>query len=129
MIHNIYVISERGEPIVSIKLGSIEAPEVLVSGFLSAIQTFSKQLVGSEVQEVTTGSLHMLMRRVDEVLVAVAVDVADRDARRRLDNIASIIHNHLGKTEKEALKQLLTEAATKDATVLDRGKLWVERGM
>ncbi len=129
MIHNIYVISSSGEPIVTIKLGSIEASEALVSGFLSAIQSFSKQLVGSEIQEVTTGTLNMLMRRVDQVLVAIAVDPGDNDARRRLDEITRVIHNHLGKTKPASLKQMLIEVATKEVTALDRGMLWVERGM
>jgi hypothetical protein len=91
MIHNVYVFSANGEPIITLKLGSIAAPEAMVSGFLSAIQTFAKKLTGAEVQQVNAGQFSILMRRVDDNFVAIASDQNDRDARLRLDEVARIV--------------------------------------
>ena len=129
MIHNVYVFSANGEPIITLKLGSIAAPEAMVSGFLSAIQTFAKKLTGGEVQQVNTGQFSILMRRVDDNFVALASDQNDRDARHRLDEVAHIIKEQLGKLAPAALEKVIAEAITKVQSAADKAKLWATKGM
>lgn len=129
MIHNVYVFSANGEPIITLKLGSIAAPEAMVSGFLSAIQTFAKKLTGGEVQQVNTGQFSILMRRVDDNFVALASDQNDRDARHRLDEVAHIIKEQLGKLAPAALEKVIAEAITKVQSAADKAMLWATKGM
>jgi len=129
MIHNVYVFSSNGEPIITLKLGSIAAPEAMVSGFLSAIQTFAKKLTGGEVQQVNAGNLNILMRRVENNFVALACDQNDRDARLRLNEIVRIVQEQLGKSSPAALEKAITEAATKAQSATDKAKAWASKGM
>jgi hypothetical protein len=129
MIHNVYVFSSNGEPIITLKLGSIAAPEAMVSGFLSAIQTFAKKLTGGEVQQVNAGNLNILMRRVEDNFVALACDQDDRDARLRLNEIVRIVHDQLGKSTPAALEKAIAEAATKTQSATDKAKAWASKGM
>ncbi|MDO8056206.1 MAG: hypothetical protein Q6361_05035 [Candidatus Hermodarchaeota archaeon] len=39
MIHNVFVISPSGEPILSVKLGGIDASDVMMGGSTSTIQS------------------------------------------------------------------------------------------
>lgn len=129
MIHNVYVFSSNGEPIITLKLGSIAAPEAMVSGFLSAIQTFAKKLTGGEVQQVKAGNFNILMRRVQDNFVALACDQNDRDARLRLDEIARIVKEELGKSNPATLERMIAEAVTKVQSAADKAKVWATRGM
>jgi len=129
MIHNVYVFSANGEPIITLKLGSIAAPEAMVSGFLSAIQTFARKLTGAEVQQVNAGQFSILMRRVDDNFVAIASDQNDRDARLRLDEVARIVKEQLGKLASATLEKMIAEAVTKAQSTADTAKLWATKGM
>lgn len=52
MIHNIYILQRNGLCILHRKYGSLEADEDLVSGFLSALSNFGKNISGKEVESV-----------------------------------------------------------------------------
>jgi len=127
LIHNVYVIAPGGEPLISLKFGSIDAPDILVSGFLSAIQSFAKQVIGSDVHEMTTGNFAVMMCRVGDNLVVVSSDHGDKEARVRLDEITTIVEENLGKLPNEIL--VISKVVQQKLTAADRAKLWAEKGL
>lgn len=52
MIHNIYILRRDGLCVLHRKYGSLETDEDLVSGFLSALSDFGKNISGKELESV-----------------------------------------------------------------------------
>ncbi len=52
MIHNVFLITPSGEPIFTVKLGSIESPEAKVGVFISAIQVSPTKIL----EDISTNS-------------------------------------------------------------------------
>jgi hypothetical protein len=52
MIHNFYLLKKSGECIIHRKYGSLETDENLVTGFLSAIFSFGRNISGCNIESV-----------------------------------------------------------------------------
>ncbi|WXG40199.1 MAG: hypothetical protein WED07_05150 [Candidatus Freyarchaeum deiterrae] len=55
MIYDVYILVRDGRCILHRKYGSLEADEDLVSGFLSALSSFGKNISGEEVESINFG--------------------------------------------------------------------------
>ncbi|MHA1603108.1 MAG: hypothetical protein ACTSWF_00450 [Candidatus Freyarchaeota archaeon] len=52
MIHNFYLLKKSGECVIHRKYGSLETDENLVSGFLSAMFSFGRNISGRNIESV-----------------------------------------------------------------------------
>ncbi len=129
MIHNIFLISAGGEPIFTVKLGSIDASEALVGGFISAIQSFANQIMGGDIDQLTVGPYHLLLRRTGDNILVVAADDDSRDTRVYLDEIQKLIKDLVGNVPYDVIEKLIVEHTMKKKTSTDKAKIWVEYGL
>ncbi|MFX1564769.1 MAG: hypothetical protein ACFFCH_02140 [Promethearchaeota archaeon] len=129
MITNIFLITGSGEPIFTIKLGSIEASDAMVGGFISAIQSFANQIMGGDIDRLTVGPYHLLMRRTGDNILVVAADDNSRETRVQLDQIQVLIKDLVGNVPCDVIQQLIVEHITKKKSAGDKAELWAKYGL
>jgi hypothetical protein len=129
MIHNLYVFDENGTPLISIKIGSIETDSVLLTGFLSAMESFSKKISQSDVEQINVKDYKFHIRRVGSVYVAAVADKSDRDVDSRLDGVASIIQESNMKFDDGLIEARIREILEKKRSAADKAKSWAKVGL
>nr|MDO8135268.1 hypothetical protein [Candidatus Njordarchaeum guaymaensis] len=129
MIHNVYVFDENGTPLLTVKAGSIEADSVLLTGFLSAMQSFSKKITQGEVERINIKDYDFHIRKVEPVYVALVADKNDGDAERRLDDVCKIVAQNMKNFADNLVQTKVKEAVTKRIGFRDRAKNWAEAGL
>ena len=127
-IHNVYVFNENGEPLVTVKLGSIEADSILLTGFLSAMESFSKKIAQGDIEEINIKDYKFHIKPIGSMYVSVVSDKDDRDARWRLGEVCKIVEKHGGNFDK-LLEIEIRDAATRKITIGDRATSWAEVGL
>ena len=101
MIRNIFVIdSTTGNSLVTANFGechSLGNDSGMVSGFISALYSFSKSLNGETINEVRLGELHFLIQNHRDLLFVIASDNDNIEENRlKLDKIARIFYELYG---------------------------------
>jgi hypothetical protein len=86
MIHNIYILQREGLCVLHRKYGSLEADEDLVSGFLSALSSFGKNISGKEVESVIFGDKKFVSIPSENLIFVSYCDTQD-DVKNILANI------------------------------------------
>ena len=71
-----YIIATDGTALLSKKYGSLEVDESLISGFITAINTFAESVIGKKVDEIVMGALKFIYSRSVnlDVIYAVCAD-------------------------------------------------------
>jgi len=76
LIHNVYILKTDGTALISKRYGSLEVDEALISGFITAINTFAEQIIQRQVDEIVMGDLKFIYSRSTnlDVIYAVCAD-------------------------------------------------------
>ncbi|MHA1754180.1 MAG: hypothetical protein ACTSYR_01525 [Candidatus Odinarchaeia archaeon] len=99
MIHNVYILDSSGIPLVSRLYGSIKVDPTLISGYISAQNSFFKEVTGQEVEMISTKDYNFWLKKIGRFMLAVVVD-KDADPRLikwRLSQIKLAFIMNLGK--------------------------------
>lgn len=128
-VHNVYVFNENGEPVVTVKLGSIEADSILLTGFLSAMESFSKKIAQGDVEEIDIKDYKFHIRTSGPLYVALVADKSDQDARWRLCEVCKILEKRNGKFEDKLLEMEIRDMVTRKIGARDRMMGWAEVGL
>ncbi|MEX2702892.1 MAG: hypothetical protein Q6368_007490 [Candidatus Baldrarchaeota archaeon] len=90
-IHNVYVFRKSGEPLVHVKIGSIEADPCLVTGLLSAIYSFTLEITKKRLKSITVEDCQfvVLEDKDSSLIFAACVDFEESviDIQKRLKDI------------------------------------------
>ncbi|MFX1598163.1 MAG: ADP-ribosylation factor-like protein [Promethearchaeota archaeon] len=89
MIHNVYIIRKSGECLVSRAYGSIALDEGLISGFLSALQSFVAEVSGDRIRSIKTGNVKFIYGGFGDVLFVFCVS-QDEDETEIQEKIAAV---------------------------------------
>ncbi|WXG44383.1 MAG: hypothetical protein WED04_10175 [Promethearchaeati archaeon SRVP18_Atabeyarchaeia-1] len=128
-VHNVYVFSENGEPLVTMKLGSIEADSTLLTGFLSAMESFSKKIAQGDIEEINVKDFKFHIKANGHVYVALVADKGDQDAKWRLHEVCKIIEDHQNSFADKLVEMEIRDAVTKKISLRDRVASWAEVGL
>jgi len=129
LIHNVYVFDENGTPLLTLKVGSIEADSVLLTGFLSAMQSFSKKVAQGEVEKINIKDYNLHIRKVEAIYIALAADKNDGDAERRLGEVCKIVAQNMNNFADILVQMKIKDAVTRKIGFKDRAKNWAETGL
>lgn len=77
MIHNFYLLKKSGECVIHRKYGSLETDENLVSGFLSAMFSFGRNISGRNIESVLLDDKKFVYVCTDEIIFAAYTDRDD----------------------------------------------------
>ena len=70
-----YILKVDGTCLIQRKYGSLEVDEALISGFITAINTFAEQIIQRQVDEIVMGDLKFIYSRSSlDVIYAVCAD-------------------------------------------------------
>jgi hypothetical protein len=129
LIHNVYIFNESGTPLLAIKVGSIEIDGVLMTGFLSAMESFSKKVAQGEVEKINIKDFNFHIRKVESVYVALVADKNDGDAERRLDDVCKVVAPNMNNFANSLVRMRVRDAVTRKIGFRDRAKNWAETGL
>jgi hypothetical protein len=129
MIHNLYVFDENGTPLLSVKVGSIETDSVLLTGFLSAMESFSKKISQSDVEQINVKDYKFYIRRVGSVYVALVADTNDRDVEPRMEAVTNIIRDSNLKFDDGLVEAKIREVLARKQSATDKAKRWANIGL
>ena len=60
MLQGVYIVNHAGETQAAINIGEFTVDEVLFGGFLSAIQMYTQQMSGTDLEELSLDKFRML---------------------------------------------------------------------
>jgi hypothetical protein len=129
MIHNIYVFDQNGLPVMAIKLGSIETDSTLLTGFLSAMESFSKKIAQGDVEEINIKDYRFHIRACGALYVALATDKTDKDGPYRLSEICKVIEKRQNNFEDKLMELEIKDVATKKISLRERATDWAKIGL
>ena len=97
MIRNVIILDITGSPILATNFGECHSfpPEAdmaeMLSGFISALFSFGKNLTGRDISEVNFGSLHLfVISRNDFIFVLAVDDNKTKENKTKLEQIAEL---------------------------------------
>lgn len=94
MIRNLIILDNDGHALLSASFGechSMGDDEKVVSGFISALHSFSKMLSAGDLNEIQLGALSFLLMTRDDFLFAISADDDKTDVNRtKLSKIAQL---------------------------------------
>ncbi|MHA1333942.1 MAG: ADP-ribosylation factor-like protein [Candidatus Odinarchaeia archaeon] len=89
MIHNVYIIRKSGECLIAKSYGSIKLDEGLISGFLSALQSFVAELSGDKIRSIKTGNVKFIYGGAEDLIFVFCVS-QDEDEKNIEQKIAAV---------------------------------------
>ncbi|MEM2133673.1 MAG: hypothetical protein QW261_03470 [Candidatus Jordarchaeaceae archaeon] len=98
MIHNFYLLRRSGECIIHRKYGSLETDENLVSGFLSAMFSFGRNISGQSIESVLLDDKKFVYVCNDDIIFAAYTDRQD-EIKSKLESISQEFTKNYGKLE------------------------------
>ncbi|MGQ9721015.1 MAG: hypothetical protein ACUVXA_06810 [Candidatus Jordarchaeum sp.] len=98
MIHNFYLLKKSGECVIHRKYGSLETDENLVSGFLSAMFSFGRNISGRNIESVLLDDKKFVYVCSDEVIFAAYTDRDDM-IKNKLDELSELFLKEYGNLE------------------------------
>ncbi len=108
MIHSVYVIKRTGECLFSRIYDKNGVDEALISGFLSALQSFISEISGDYIRTLKTGNVKFVYNLLDDLIFVFCVDLDEDEEKLRtkidraqgvfLNEFSSIITGWDGKT-------------------------------
>ena len=97
MIRNVIILDSTGSPILAKNFGEChsfpheEGMAEMLSGFISALFSFGKNLTGQDTSEVNFGSLHLfVIVRKDFIFVLAVDDNKTEENKTKLERIAEL---------------------------------------
>ena len=89
MIHNVWILNRNGICLIDRIYSKMEVDKNLFGGFLTAIESFSKQLVDKHVDSIVMGNMKILYNLSGKVVIAIAIDVDDdeKEIRRKVNSL------------------------------------------
>jgi predicted regulator of Ras-like GTPase activity (Roadblock/LC7/MglB family) len=126
VIHNIYVFDENGLPVISVKLGSIEADSALLTGFLSAMESFSRKIAQGDVEEINIKDYKFHIKACGSLYIALAADKTDKDIAYRLSEICKLIEKRHCNFEDKQAELEIKDIATKKISLMERATDWAK---
>ena len=129
VIHNVYVFDQNGLPVISVKLGSIEADSTLLTGFLSAMESFSRKIAQGDVEEINIKDYRFHIRACGTLYVALATDKTDKDTKFRLDEICRVLEKYHFKFDDKLAELEIKDVATKKISLIERATDWAKIGL
>ncbi|MHA1237653.1 MAG: roadblock/LC7 domain-containing protein [Candidatus Odinarchaeia archaeon] len=79
MVYHVLILDVNGLPIIFRSYGEIEVDPTLISGFLSAQNTFIRELTGQEVERIFTKEYTFWMKKIGKFILTVVTDRNDRE--------------------------------------------------
>lgn len=129
VIHNVYVFDQNGLPVISVKLGSIETDSTLLTGFLSAMESFSRKIAQGDVEEINIRDYRFHIRACGTLYVALAADKDDKDTKYRLGEICKVLEKRHCNLEDKSLELEVKDIATKKISLIERATDWAKIGL
>lgn len=83
MIHSVYVIRRTGECLFSRVYDKNGVDEALISGFLSALQSFINEISGDYIRTLQTGNVKFVYNLMDDLIFVFCVDLEDDEEKLR----------------------------------------------
>ena len=83
MIHSVYVIRRTGECLFSRVYDKNGVDEALISGFLSALQSFINEISGDYIRTLKTGNVKFVYNLMDDLIFVFCVDLEDDEEKLR----------------------------------------------
>jgi hypothetical protein len=119
MIRNVIILDIAGSPILAKNFGECHSfpPEAdragVLSGFISALFSFGKNLTGQEISEVNFGSLYLfVISRNDFIFVLAVDDNKTEENKTKLERIAELFFVKYGYRINE--NHTIDESSIKD---------------
>jgi predicted regulator of Ras-like GTPase activity (Roadblock/LC7/MglB family) len=129
VIHNVYVFDVNGLPVISVKLGSIEADSALLTGFLSAMESFSRKIAQGDVEEINIKDYRFHIKACGSLYVALAADKTDKDTAYRLSEICKVVEKQHCNFEDKIIELEIKNIATRKIGLMDRATDWAHIGL
>ncbi len=123
IIHNIYILDTYGIPIVTRIYGEIKVDPTLISGYISAQNSFFKEITGQDLEMFSTKDYNFWLRKVGRFLIVIvsSKDVDPKIMRWKLSQIQLAFIMNL---EKDSLNTIIDSVALNSLKfVLDKTKL------
>lgn len=83
MIHSVYVIRRTGECLFSRVYDKNGVDEALISGFLSALQSFINEISGDYIRTLKTGNVKFVYNLMDDLIFVFCVDLEEDEEKLR----------------------------------------------
>ncbi|MFX0097787.1 MAG: ADP-ribosylation factor-like protein [Candidatus Hodarchaeota archaeon] len=95
MIHSVYVIKRTGECLFSRIYDENGVDEALISGFLSALQSFISEISGDYIRTLKTGNVKFVYNLFDDLIFVFCSDLDEDEEKLRLkiDRAQSVFLN------------------------------------
>ncbi|MFX0203819.1 MAG: ADP-ribosylation factor-like protein [Candidatus Hodarchaeota archaeon] len=95
MIHSVYIIKRTGECLFSRIYDKNGVDEALISGFLSALQSFISEISGDYIRTLKTGNVKFVYNLLDDLIFVFCVDLDEDEEKLRIkiDRTQSVFLN------------------------------------
>lgn len=110
-----YIITTDGTALLSKKYGSLEVDESLISGFITAINTFASQIIQREVDEIVMGDLKFTYSRSPDLNVIYAVCADSETSSEEIKDIFDQVDDKF----IEKYKSTFNDDLLKDLTIFN----------
>ncbi|MFX0054237.1 MAG: hypothetical protein ACFFAX_11915 [Promethearchaeota archaeon] len=127
MLQGVYIVNHAGETQAAINIGEFTVDEVLFGGFLSAIQMYTQQMSGTDLEELSLDKFRMLMSRTENSFVVSVHDRDDKDAADLNRKVKAILDNGMDGIITEDTIELIREVAHKAAGAGERAGDWASK--
>lgn len=100
MIHNVYIIRKSGECLLSKSYGSKLLDEGLISGFLSALQSFASEVSKDSIKTIRTGNIKFIYGAAKDLIFVFSTS-EDEDENQAQEKITAVKEEFLRRYQKE----------------------------
>lgn len=111
LIHSIYIVNDAGETLAAINRGNFDMDDTLFGGFLSAIQMYSQQVSGQEMNELSLEDYKMMITKTGGVFLVTVHDEDDTDTVAASERVAKVLDGFANDIITDDTIELLKQAA------------------
>ncbi|MFX0106684.1 MAG: hypothetical protein ACFE7R_00190 [Candidatus Hodarchaeota archaeon] len=127
MIQAVYIVNHGGETQAAITLGDFQVDEVLFGGFLSAIQMYTQEMSGTDLEELSLADFRMLISRTQHSFLVSVHDRSDKNAAELNRKARDILANGMDEVITEDTVELIREAVALPKGAGDRAGEWASK--
>lgn len=120
-------MNHAGETQASITLGDFTVDEVLFGGFLSAIQMYTQQMSGQDLEEISVDKFRMVISKTDRVFLVSVHERDDKDAASLNRKALEVIQDGMDGIITEDTCDLIREAVLPEKGAGGRADEWASK--
>lgn len=127
VVLGIYIVSDAGETIATIKLEKFDVNDALFGGIVPALDMFSSSVSGQKIKTIQMDTYKVVVHRHDTYYLVTVHSSDDGSALKNAEQLSKLFADMIGSGVTDTLIQKLKDSAESMGPGMKKAEKWAKK--